>query len=284
MQSRRAGRKHPDTRGQVARGKGDSVKRLLATVVACASLTPPVASLATARDDRPAPMRFEWRLEGPAELCGTNCRSWISATGAITEDTARAFEAFTRANEVRGATLVLDSEGGSVLSAIALGRAIRAYDMTTTVGRTALLPAEGGKPPRATISHNASCESMCAFILLAGTRRYVPTEARVLVHQIWLGAKSRRARETSYTAEELQLVQRDLGRLVRYTAEMGGSMELIETALRVPPWQPMHRLDADELRRMHIATVDQLFEQDIPTASIGVSAPSALSTSAQGQR
>ena len=104
---------------------------------------------------------------------------------------------------------------------------------------------------------------MCAFILLAGTRRYVPTEARVLVHQIWLGAKSKRARESSYTADELQLVQRDVGRLVRYTAEMGGSMELIETALRVPPWEPMHRLNIDELRRMKITTVDHLFEQDV---------------------
>jgi hypothetical protein len=25
---------------------------------------------------------------------------------------------------------------------------------------------------------------------------------------------------------------------------MGGGMELIETALRVPPWEPMHRLTA----------------------------------------
>lgn len=284
MQNRRAGRIRPSIWVRLREGKGDSVKRFLATVVACASFALSVGNPAVARDDKPTPMRFEWRLEGPAELCGTNCRSWISAAGAITDDTTRAFENFARVNAVRGATLVLDSEGGSVLSAMALGRAIRTYDMTTTVGRTALLPADGGNAQRATISHNASCESMCAFILLAGTRRYVSAEARVLVHQIWLGAKSRRARETSYTAEELQLVQRDVGRLVRYTAEMGGSMELIETALRVPPWQPMHRLDADELRRMHVTTVDRLFEQDIPTSSVSVSARSALSTSAQGQR
>ena len=114
---------------------------------------------------------------------------------------------------MRGATLVLDSEGGSVLSAMALGRAIRNFDMTTTVGRTNLLPRTATVEQRATISPKASCKSMCAFILLAGSRRYVPSEARVLVHQIWLGAKSKRARETSYTADELQLVQRDVGRL-----------------------------------------------------------------------
>ena len=263
-------------------GKGDSVKRYLATALACASLCVFTGDLTAA--DKPAPMRFEWRVEGPAQQCGADCRTWISATGVITEDTARAFEAFARSNDVRGAKLVLNSEGGSVLSALALGRAIRKFDMTTTVGRTTLLPAVGIEAPRATISNSASCESMCAFLLLAGSRRYVPVEARVLVHQIWLGAKSKRARETTYTAEELQLVQRDIGRLTRYTAEMGGSMELIETALRVPPWEPMHRLNADELRRMKITTVDHLFEQDAPAPAVATAAPNAMTTSAQRQR
>jgi hypothetical protein len=260
------------------------VKRFLATALACAALILCVISPPAARDSKPASMRFEWHLEGPAERCGAHCRTWISATGAVTEGTARAFEAFARANNVRGARLVLDSEGGSVLSAMALGRAIRGFEMTTTVGRTVVLPPSGNNPPRATISPNATCESMCAFILLAGTRRYVPADARVLVHQIWLGAKSKRARETSYTADELQLVQRDVGRLVRYTAEMGGSMELIETALRVPPWEPMHRLDADELRRMQITTVDHLFEQDATAAAVDVITTGAITTSAQGRR
>jgi hypothetical protein len=126
-----------------------------------------------------------------------------SAVGIITDDTARAFESFARGKNVRGARLVLDSEGGSVLSAMALGRTIRNFDMTTTVGRTEPLPEDGSGVLRAVITPDASCESMCAFVLLAGTRRYVPNQARVLVHQIWLGAKSKRARETTYTADEL---------------------------------------------------------------------------------
>src|SRR5262245_28763810 len=230
-------------------------------------------------------MRFEWRTEGPADQCGPRCRVWISATGVVTEATARDFEAFARdKGEVRGATLVLDSEGGSVLSAMALGRAIRRLDMTTTVGRTVLLPPADDGSTRATIARKATCESMCAFILLGGARRYVPPEARVLVHQIWLGSKSKRALESSYTAEELGLVQRDIGSLARYTVEMGGGIELIETALRVPPWEPMYALSADELRRMKVTTVDHLFEPEIATSSVPVAAQPALSTSAQGQR
>src|SRR4029077_21297062 len=88
---------------------------------------------------------------------------------------------------------------------------------------------------RALLSPNGNCESMCAFLLLAGTRRYVPPEARVLVHQIWLGKKRKQALESNYSAEELNIVQRDIGRLVQYTIEMGGSGELLETALRVTP-------------------------------------------------
>jgi hypothetical protein len=244
-------------------------------------------------DDRPsakevaksASMRFDWRTEGPAEQCGSRCRVWISATGVVTESTARDFEAFARNDEdVRGATLVLDSEGGSVLSAMALGRAIRRLDMTTTVGRTVLLPPAQDGSVRASIARKATCESMCAFILLGGARRYVPPEARVLVHQIWLGSKSKHALESSYTAEELGLVQRDVGSLARYTVEMGGGIELLEAALRVPPWEPMHALSADELRRMRVSTVDNLFEPAVAAGAIPVAHSNVPSTSAQAQR
>jgi hypothetical protein len=105
---------------------------------------------------------------------------------------------------------------------------------------------------------------MCAFLLLGGTRRYVPLEARVLVHMIWLGAKSERAQEASYTAEELGLVQHDIGSIARYTVEMGGDIELLETALRVPPWRPMYMLTADEVHRMRLTTLERLFEENFP--------------------
>jgi hypothetical protein len=85
----------------------------------------------------------------------------------------------------------------------------------------------------------------------------------VLVHQIWLGKKRKQALESNYSAEELNIVQRDIGRLVQYTIEMGGSGELLETALRIPPWEPLYRLSADELRRMKLTTADALFERDL---------------------
>src|SRR5437868_4948906 len=140
-----------------------------AVVLACAGLLVSANHGSAAKDapkDDESAMRFEWRVEGPAEQCGRSCRRWISAIGVVTDHTARDFEAFAKINNVRGGTLVLDSEGGSVLAAMTLGRAIRSLDMTTTVGKTVVLPAAGDKGPRATLSPGAQCESMCAFILL----------------------------------------------------------------------------------------------------------------------
>ena len=230
----------------------------LACSVVQASSAPP----APADDSGSAPMRFEWRREGPAQACGTNCREWISAVGYITADTPREFEAFAKDPDPRGAVLVLDSDGGSVLGTLALGRAIRNLGMITTIGKTT--PLSPAADRRARLSPDGNCESMCAFLLLAGARRYVPPEAHVLVHQIWLGKKRKQALESNYSAEELNVVQRDIGRLAQYTIEMGGGGELLETALRIPPWEPLYRLSPDELQRMKLNTVDALFEHDLP--------------------
>jgi hypothetical protein len=239
---------------------------------------------ATKGESKPVPMRFEWRTEGSRAQCGGDCRLFISAIGAVTENTARDFEEFARDADVRGATLVLDSEGGSVHAALALGRAIRRYGMTTTVGKIEPLPGLDEGKARVTLSPKASCESMCAFILLGGERRFVPREAQVLVHQIWLGSKSKRALESSYTAEELELVQRDIGKLARYTIEMGGGIELLETALRVPPWQPMYSLTYDEVRRMQLTTVDRLFAPSVPQVVASPVTTGSITTAAQSQR
>ena len=226
-------------------------------------------------DGGSSPMRFEWRREGPPDICGSSCRVWISAVGYITPDTPREFEAIAADPNAKGAVLVLDSDGGSVLGTLALGRMIRDLDMVTTVGKT--LPSAGHRDRSATLSPNASCESMCAFLLLAGSKRYVPPEARVLVHQIWLGKKRKQALESSYSAEELNVVQRDIGRLAQYTIEMGGGVDLLETALRIPPWEPLYRLSGDELQRMRLSTMEAPFGRD-PSRKPAVPATASLAT------
>src|SRR5204863_511853 len=100
-----------------------------ATCLLLATSSGPVA----APDSRALPMQFDTWTEGPAQACSNDCRTWVSASGAITADTPKDFDAFAKKNKIDGATIALDSDGGSVLGALALGRSIRKLGMTTKV-------------------------------------------------------------------------------------------------------------------------------------------------------
>jgi hypothetical protein len=248
------------------------LRRLGAVALGCVFVSV-AAPVAESDPSRSSPMQFAMRQD--AANCGTKCKSFVSATGMIRAETAREFEVFAAKNNIRGATIVLNSEGGSVHGAIALGRAIRKLDMTTTVGR--IVDVRGTADPKiATVVPRADCESMCAFVLLAGAKRVVPAEARVRVHQIWLGDRRDDAAAASYSAEDLVLVQRDIGKLAQYTVEMGGSVELLEISLRIPPWEPMRALSRDEMRRMNLDNSDVTDARATPPQSVTGTTPSQL--------
>jgi hypothetical protein len=240
--------------------------------LAAAVLVLPVSSGAV---DRSLPMHFDLRLEGPAKACGKTCRLYVSASGAITADTPQDFIKFAQGRDLTGALVVLDSDGGSVHGAMALGREIRRLGLDTTVGRTLDLGDTGQGTPRAKLSPQADCESMCAFVLLAGVHRIVPPEARVMVHQIWLGDRRDDPMAANYSAEDLVLVQRDIGKLAQYTIEMGASIEVLDIALRIPPWEPMHVLTRDEISRARVATGDTLAPATGAVASTTPQTPQA---------
>jgi hypothetical protein len=228
--------------------------RFPSLLFALAVAAPVVALSPAARSsDGSLPMRFDLRHPNP-EACGSQCRPWIAASGAITADTLRDFERFVKGRDLRGLTVALDSDGGSVIGAIGLGRDIRKFELNTTVGRAIDLNKGDEREPFATLSPRADCQSMCAFVLLGGVRRTVPAEARVMVHQIWLGDRREDPAAANYSAEDLVLVQHDIGSLAQYTVEMGASIDLLDLSLRIPPWEPMHMLTADEIARMHVAT------------------------------
>jgi len=250
-----------------------------ATCLLLATSAQPVA----APDARALPMQFELWTEGPSQACGKDCRTWVSAAGAITSDTPREFEAFAKKNKIEGFTIALDSDGGSVLGALALGRTVRKLGMTTTVGKTIDLNAADGGRKRAKLQPRAYCESMCAFVLLAGVERRVPAEARVMVHQIWLGDRRDDPTAANYSAEDLVVVQRDIGRLARYTVEMGGGVDLLEIALKIPPWEPMRILTRDEMRTMKVTTAGDAPEVISGAATNSAALASGARAAAIGQ-
>jgi hypothetical protein len=234
--------------------------RLMLVLLALAASPSTPQARGEATEVRSLPMRFEWRQEGPEETCAKTCRSWISAVGMITIDTPAEFRAFVEGRDARGATVVFDSEGGSTLGAMVLGDIIRNLNLATTLGRMIELPGGDGSASRTTLSPHADCESMCAFVLLAGARRYVPPEGRVRVHGIWFGDRRHNARAASYSAEDLAVLQHDIGLLAQYTVRMGGSIDLLETAARVPPWEPLRLLSQEELRVMRLTNSDYPFD------------------------
>src|SRR6202012_1096847 len=194
--------------------------------------------------------RFGW------VACGTDCHGWISAVGIITQDSPKDFDDFARGRDLTGATVVLDSSGGSVNDAIALGRRWRSLGLLTTVGTSVL--DHSAKSDRGTVNPEAYCESMCVFLLLSGKTRYVPDSAHVRVHQIWMGDRADDAKEASYSAQDLMIVERDVGRLAKYTFDMGGAGDCLSLARSLPPWEDLHELSRDEFRSTNLVTTDKV--------------------------
>jgi hypothetical protein len=240
---------------------------LVGAAALCLALPGVIATLGNAAraggalEERKLPMRFSWIA------CGPECRGWVSAVGIVTTDSPQDFDDFSRGRELKGATLVLDSSGGSVNDAIALGRRFRDLGMATTVGTTIL--NRTGKSDRASVAPDAYCESMCVFLLLSGKTRYVPDTAHVRVHQIWMGDRADDAKAASYTAQDMMIVERDIGRLAKFTFDMGGAGDLLSLALNVPPWEDLHELSRSELRLTHLVTTDAVADV-LPTAETSV--------------
>jgi hypothetical protein len=225
---------------------------LLGTAVvglACPVLSPLGGARAgAALEERKLPMKFSW------VACQPNCRGWISAVGVVTADSPKDFEDFAHGRDLRGTTLVLDSSGGSVNDSIALGRRFRELSLLTTVGVSVVTHSALGE--RASVAGEAYCESMCVFLLLSGKARYVPEAAHVRVHQIWMGDRADDAKAASYTAQDLMIVERDVGRLAKYTFDMGGSGDLLALSLSVPPWEDLYEMSRAELRLANLVTTD----------------------------
>jgi hypothetical protein len=217
-------------------------------------------------EERKLPMRFSW------VACEPNCGGWVSAVGIVTADSPRDFDDFARGRELGGATIVLDSSGGSVNDSIALGRRWRSLGALTTVGTSVQTHTAQGD--RARVMSNAYCESMCVFLLLSGKTRYVPEAAHVRVHQIWMGDRADDAKAASYTAQDLMIVERDIGRLAKYTFDMGGAGDLLSLSLNVPPWEDLHELSPAELRLTNLVTTDAIAEV-LPQAGIAAAAVAA---------
>src|SRR5438876_7773856 len=222
-------------------------------------------------EERKLPMKFSW------VACQPDCRGWVSAVGVVTADSPKDFDEFARGRQLGGVTIVLDSSGGSVNDSIALGRRWRNLGALTTVGTS--VQTRSAQGDHAGITPEAYCESMCVFLLLSGKARYVPDAAHVRVHQIWMGDRADDAKAASYSAQDLMIVERDIGRLAKYTFDMGGAGDLLSLSLNVAPWEDLHELSPAELRLTNLVTTDAVAEvlPHMDTANVPVADAAAKS-------
>ncbi|HAR52972.1 hypothetical protein [Roseovarius nubinhibens] len=120
--------------------------------------------------------------------------------------------------------LVLQSPGGVVQEALALGRHIREAGLTTQ-----MLAGE-------------FCYSACPYVLAAGATRDIDETAQVGVHQHYFGEST--ILPAAFAVEDIQTGQ---GEVVGYLVEMGIDLRVMQPALTTPP-DEIYVLLPEELR------------------------------------
>lgn len=127
-------------------------------------------------------------------------------------------------------TIALNSPGGVVQEAIAMGRLIRDGGYTTSVAAGAM------------------CASSCPLILSSGVERIVEKGAAVGVHQIYTSPVG-----PNQSAQALSDAQATTAEIVRYLDDMGIGRDVWLHALETPPAR-LYYFTADEMAEYELAT------------------------------
>ncbi len=158
----------------------------------------------------------------------------ITITGQIAPGDGDRFVAWLEQTRPQATQVALDSSGGSVSDALAIGRSIRSLRLSTT------------------IRDGAVCLSACPYVLAGGDPRRVEDGGVVGVHQHYFG------KNTILPAfMAVADVQRAQASVMDYLDDMGVDLRLMPLALRTPP---------DEI---NILTPDQLSELNMVTPAAG---------------
>jgi hypothetical protein len=155
----------------------------------------------------------------------------LMATGTITPGISEAFaaEVSKRSDYIR--TVVLNSPGGSVTDALAMGRLIRERKFATEV--------EAGR----------YCASSCPLVFAGGIERRAGDKAAIGVHQVAaLGSV-----QAGLPRNEMSVAQNISARCQRYLGDMGVNLQVWVHAMETPH-DRLFIFKADELKSLNIVT------------------------------
>lgn len=155
----------------------------------------------------------------------------LMATGTITPGASEAFaaEIAKRGDYVK--TVVLNSPGGSVSDALAMGRLIREKKLATEV--------DAGK----------LCASSCPLMFVGGQERRAGDKAAIGVHQIFAAS----APDPNVRRDEMSDAQRISARCQRYLGDMGVDLQVWVHAMETPK-DRLFVFKPEELKALNVVT------------------------------
>jgi hypothetical protein len=155
----------------------------------------------------------------------------LMATGTITPGTSQSFAAESERHGEYIKTVVLNSPGGSVSDALAMGQLIRAKRFATEV--------EPGK----------SCVSSCPLVFVGGVDRRAGENATIGVHQV----AAMHSAANGPPRDEMSVGQTISARCQRYLGDMGVSLQVWVHAMETPH-DSLFVFKPDELKSLNIVT------------------------------
>jgi hypothetical protein len=171
---------------------------------------------------------------------------WIFADGEIVQGTTAKFLAFVNANPqlIRGATVILNSPGGSPSEGMQLGDSIRALHYRTDVGSAGLEPMQ---------RRPGKCMSACIFPYLGGEYRYLAAESAIGIHQF----RFDRDVGGSVATQVSQLLS---GEIVAFIKRSRADPNLFALMTQTPP-DDIHIISPDDLNKLRVVTNDLYKEE-----------------------
>ncbi len=222
--------------------------------------------------DNAAPISFTV-VQGPPGACGPGCDRWIAAEGKIDNAAAGRFRKFIwRLGDIH-LPIYLNSPGGNLEQALAIGNILREKKLVARVGRTMVeecgfeaqdgdacvkLKQSGRELHGEVWLRNAQCNSACPYLILGAVTREIAPEASLAVHSPHVilnftgGVPTREMR-----TQALQQALSRADRLVAaYLKRMGVDAGLLAVARSVR-FEDMHVLTREEIARFGIDRRDQ---------------------------
>ncbi|SEW17328.1 Clp protease [Cognatiyoonia koreensis] len=174
---------------------------------------------------RPIPVTEDMPSRLLFEYVSWNNEPTVTITGQIGAGDADRFLDFLKDNQTTPVQAYLNSPGGSVQDALAIGREMRRLEMNSAMTASDI------------------CLSACPYLLAAGMNRTVEDGALVGVHQHFFGENT--ALPAFLAVED---IQRGQGEVMAYLDDMGIDPLIMQHALVTPP-DEIYLLTPEELER-----------------------------------